>query len=536
VIQGLIQAAGGLGVFLLGMVVMTEGLRGLAGDALSRVLRRFTRSPASGAASGALVTALVQSSSATTVTAVGFAGAGLITFPAALGIVFGANLGTTITGWMVALLGFKVQLGLVAPCAVLAGVLLRMFGRGRWSAAGTSLAGFGLVFLGIDFLRTGLGGLEGIVTPDRLPPSGLLGRLQLVAIGIAVTLVTQSSSAGVATALTALSVDAIHLDQAAALVIGMDVGTSATAVMATVGASLPARRTGWAHVIYNLITATVAFVLLPFYTAWVEPAGTAWPVADRAVALVAFHSLFNVIGVLGVLPFASGFARLVERLVPERPTPFSERLDRSLVAEPEVALQAVAPTLADLAAQTFAVVRSQLEGRSSEGIHRDRTGLISLGLEEVQHYLALLAPSGGAAGAARRAVALHCLDQLSRLVDRLGRSPTPRVLASLPELLEWTVRVEEALPDELGIERAESLEGQLEGVRSAMRERRPAFRNEIAGRASRGEMSADSALEVMDAFRWLERIAHHAWRVVHHWAVLGSEQPSGPAAEPPEPE
>ncbi|MGH0037453.1 MAG: Na/Pi cotransporter family protein [Myxococcota bacterium] len=535
-IAGLVQAAGGLGLFLLGMVVMTDGLRGLAGDTLQRVLRRFTRSPASGAATGAVVTALVQSSSATTVTAVGFAGAGLMTFPAALGIVFGANLGTTITGWMVALLGFKVQLGLLAPLAVLFGVLLRLFGRGRWSNAGTTLAGFGLVFLGIAFLRDGLGGLEGLVTPEQLPGDGLGGRLALVGIGVAITLVTQSSSAGVATALAALSVDAIRFDQAAALVIGMDVGTTATAAMATVGASLPARRTGWAHVLYNLLTASGAFLLLPVYLGLLETSGSSRLAVDPAFGLVAFHSLYNALGVAAILPFAAPFARMVERIVPERPSAYSDRLDRSLLSEPEVAIQAVVPTLADLAVQAFAVIQTRLEGRQTGAIQRDRAAPIAHGLDELQHYLALLGPASGEAGAARRAVALHCLDQLARLVGRLGRGPRPETLAATPELLEWTVQVDEALPESLDLEHAESLEGRLEGVRAAMRDRRPAFRDEVADRASRGEMTAAKALEVMDAFRWLERVAHHSWRVVHHWAELGSVQPSGRVPEPPDPE
>jgi phosphate:Na+ symporter len=536
VIAGLVQAAGGLGLFLLGMVVMTDGLRGLAGDALQRTLRRFTHSPASGAATGALVTALVQSSSATTVTAVGFAGAGLLEFPAALGIVFGANLGTTITGWMVAALGFKLQLGAVAPLAVLAGVLLRLFGHGRWSATGTTLAGFGLVFLGIDLLRGGLGGLEGVVTPEHLPGTGFGGRVALVGIGIAITLVTQSSSAGVATALAALSVGAIRFEQAAALVIGMDVGTTGTAMMATIGASLPARRTGWAHVLFNVFSATIAFALLPVYVEFVSDGSSGDLIVDPAFGLVAFHSLFNVIGVGAILPFASGFARLVERLVPERPTPYSDRLDRALVSEPEVALQAVAPTLADLANKTFALVEARLEGHRGDRLHRDRTGLIALGIEEVERYLALIAPSGGDTGSARRAVALHCIDQLSRLVGRLGRGPLPQTLAATPELLEWTVRLDEALPETFDAENAESTEAALEGVRSALRDRRSAFRDEVADRASRGEIAASDALEAMDSFRWLERVAHHSWRMVHHWVQLASIQPSSAGGEPPEPE
>ena len=113
------------------MLIMTDGLRGLAGEALQRVLRRFTRSPTSGALTGTAVTAIVQSSSATTVSAVGFAGAGLLSFPEAFGIVVGANLGTTVTGWMVALLGFKVPLGSLSQIAILLGVMLRLLGGGR---------------------------------------------------------------------------------------------------------------------------------------------------------------------------------------------------------------------------------------------------------------------------------------------------------------------------------------------------------------------------------------------------------------------
>jgi phosphate:Na+ symporter len=131
------------------MAVMTEGLGALAGDAVRAALMRFTRSPVSGAVTGVATTALLQSSSATTVAAVGFVGAGLIGFPDALGIIFGANIGTTVTGWLVALLGFKPQLGALASPLVFVGAVLRLFGRGRMASIGYALAGFGLIFVGI---------------------------------------------------------------------------------------------------------------------------------------------------------------------------------------------------------------------------------------------------------------------------------------------------------------------------------------------------------------------------------------------------
>ena len=235
VIDSVLLCLGGLGLFLLGMVVLTEGLRALAGRALRRLLSRFTRSPLSGAMTGAATTAVVQSSSATTVATVGFVGAGLLTFPQALGIVLGANVGTTITGWLVVLLGFKLELGTAALPIVLVGVLIRLFTGGRASSAGFAVAGFGLIFVGISLLQQGMGGFVGIVTPDSFPSDTWTGRLLLVVFGISFTLVTQSSSAGVAMALAAVNASAMTVQQAAAAVIGMDIGTTVTAVLATVG-------------------------------------------------------------------------------------------------------------------------------------------------------------------------------------------------------------------------------------------------------------------------------------------------------------
>ncbi|MCG8585358.1 MAG: Na/Pi symporter, partial [Pirellulales bacterium] len=201
---GVMHALGGLGLFLLGMTVMSEGLKSLAHDRLRALLSRFTRSPTTGAATGAITTAIIQSSSATTVAAVGFVGAGLLTFPQSLGIIFGANIGTTITGWLVAILGFKFKLGDAITPLILIGVFLRLFGSRRLSALGYALAGFGLIFVGIRMLQEGMQAFSGLVTPESFPDDTFTGRLLLVLIGVAITIVTQSSSAGVAAAMAAL--------------------------------------------------------------------------------------------------------------------------------------------------------------------------------------------------------------------------------------------------------------------------------------------------------------------------------------------
>lgn len=226
------------------------------------ILGSFTSTPVTGALTGAATTAVVQSSSATTVAAVGFVASGLLTFPQALGIIFGANLGTTLTGWLVAILGFKLDLGQIALPFVFLGAAMKLAFSGRVALVGQAIAGFYLIFIGIEHMKDGLDAFSGIVTPTDFPPDTILGRLQLILIGILITLVTQSSSAGVATALAALGAGAINFPQAAALVIGMDVGTTFTAVLATLGGGTMARRTGYAHVIYNVLTGFMAFLLL----------------------------------------------------------------------------------------------------------------------------------------------------------------------------------------------------------------------------------------------------------------------------------
>ena len=379
----LTQALGGLGLFLLGMVLLTDNLKALALERLRNSLMRYTRTPLSGALIGASVTAIVQSSSATTVAAVGFVGAGLMRFSNALGIIFGANLGTTLKGWVVALIGFKLQLGMLALPLIFIGALMRLVGRERTGLAGLALAGFALIFVGIDQLQLGMAALKPLFSFDNLPADSLGGRLQLLALGVLFTLVTQSSSAGVATALTALFTGMIGFEQAAALVIGMDVGTTVTAFMATLGGSVGARRTGYSHVIYNLLTGLMALLLIsPFI--WLSELWQADFVRQQPeLALVAFHTGFNLLGVLLILPFSRPFARLVEALVPEHSPGYTSNLEPVLLKQPKLALDAL----------QFSINR-QLQALAQHlcrllGDNTPRADLAALqqALDETHHYL-----------------------------------------------------------------------------------------------------------------------------------------------------
>ena len=541
-----LSAVGGLGLFLLGMMILTEGLKGLAGRSLRRLLTRFTRNPASGAVTGAVVTALIQSSSATTVTAVGFVGAGLLTFAQALGIIFGANIGTTITGWLVAWIGFKLDLALAVLPLVLIGVLLRLFGRGRTRYLGWAVAGFSLLFLGIDAMQSGLAGLEDVLTAEDFPNDSLLGRLQLVGIGVAITLATQSSSAGIAAALVALGAGAISFPQAAAMVIGMDVGTTFTAALATIGGSTATRRTGFAHVIYNVLTGTVAFFSLGFYVELVAPWIGSGVRGDPQMALVAFHTCFNALGVLLVLPFTGAFARLIVWLVPGHGSASLQRLDDRLLSDADAALDAALQTLHDLAAAAVRLLVLRLQ--EPELGHQD-LATVAQELAVTRSYLERVRTDPDQVDTHfRHRHALHTLDHSTRLVSRLADPPGGGAGRNDRQLRRFSSLLEETLSPTLTID--SETEARLERLHGLLQRRRPSFRKRTIRTAALGgshtnpttghrtasdsksdDLVGEAVLGRLDFFRWLLRVSHHTYRIVHHLR-RGADAPD-PGPSPP---
>ena len=550
VIGGLLLCLGGLGLFLLGMVVLTEGLRALAGRALRRMLSRFTRSPLSGAMTGAVTTAVVQSSSATTVATVGFVGAGLLTFPQALGIVLGANVGTTVTGWMVALLGFKLELGTAALPIILVGVLIRLISRGRASSAGFAMAGFGLIFVGISLLQEGMGGFVGIVTPDSFPGDTWSGRLLMVVFGIGFTLVTQSSSAGVAMALAAVNASAMTVQQAAAAVIGMDIGTTVTAVLATVGGSVHAKRTGYAHAMYNVFAGIGAFlILVPFMRA-LELFAPRLLASEPELVLVGFHTFFNLLGVSIALPFAAKFGGLLTRLVPLKLVPFAHSLDRSLLDAPAAALDALGTTLADLTATTFEMVLQLVSATRARGVEA-RVAQVRQALAETRNYVENIRSSPDEGWTYHRHLsAMHVIDHLDRLADRCDEAERWATLEEDPQL---DMIARELAPAVNGVrralvhgERTVDEEGLEAAWQSLQREGR-AYRERVLNRVAAGDFDAVEGIERLDAVRGARRVAYHAWRIAYHLnrcrahdaPAEGPEDTAVPPhaeAEPPEPD
>lgn len=513
----LLLACGGVGLFLLGLLVLTEGLRGLAGNALRRVLARFTTNPYSGAAAGALTTAVIQSSSATTVTAVGFVGAGLLTFPQALGVVLGANIGTTVTGWLVAVLGFKLKLAGAALPLLLAGVLIRLFAAGRLRHLGWALAGFSLLFVGIDTIQEGMRAFVGKVTPEHFPGDSLFGRLQLVAMGIAMTVVTQSSSVGVATALVALGTGTISFPQAAAVVIGMDVGTTFKAILATMGGSTAMRQTGYAHVIYNLMTGVLAFLLLT-PVAWIaEPFLADGPAGNAQIALVAFHTAFNALGVILVLPFTDAFAGMITRLVRRSGRqPLTGALDTGLLADPRAATDAVAGALAGIDRELVRLLGHAMApvnaGRDwSEDLDRIRRALETV--HEFIDRIHIDPPHQDVRD--RRSAAVHALDHLFRLRHRCGQSDRIETLGSDARLRRLARILRQTSAGAAAIGDPAARDERLRRLYELLLRQYHVYRDRTAAEAAAPEGSPDT-LDRLDSARWLYRAAYHQWRTAVH--------------------
>lgn len=508
-------ALGGIGLFILGMSLLTEGLRHVAGDSLRRGLSRFTGGPFRAFLAGVGTTAVMQSSSATIVMTIGFVSAGLISFSSAVAVIIGANLGTTSTGWLVSLLGLKFSVSVVALPLVGIGVGFRILGRGRLVGFGNAIAGFGLVFVGIDTLQAGMSAFADRFTFDGLDDSTVLGILALVGIGVAMTVVMQSSSAAVATTLTALSVGAITLHQAATLVIGQNIGTTVTAAIAAIGASVAARRTAFAHIFFNLGTGVIALIALPHLetiAVWTKELVGA---DEHAASIAAFHTSFNLIGCIVFLPMLRPYVRFIAKVFPEERNPLIARLDRSVAKVGAVALEAARRTLADIAAVLGKVAIRVVQRANVHDTMRKEMDMALVALEAVRRFMQEIVIDPNSQTEYQRQVSnLHALDHLSELARAISAAPIVppdfdrEHIEGLTEILNalanWPETMHTSSPSE------------IESVAAHLRERLRGARHAVLADTAIGRKSADETLVLLDFIRWADQVAWHASRVAFY--------------------
>lgn len=331
------RLAAGLGLFLFGMHQLESSLNLLAGRSFKKFLREHTGHPVKGVLAGAVATAALQSSSVVSLIVLAFVGTGIISLASAIAIVFGSNLGTTATGWIVASVGFKLDIEALALPLVAIGGLGVVWCREGTRRAGSShlAAGLGLMLLGLSFMKSGSISATSLFNPEQLaayPP------IVFLLAGLLITALIQSSSATIMITLSALYAGVIPLSSAAAVAIGADLGTTVTAMLGALAGADDKKRLAIAIVIFNLVTDTIAFVflnpLLHFITVVIG-------LSDPLLALAAFHSLFNLFGILIFLPsigfmgkqLATRFGKVTESLL--------RHIKSSDLALPEVAVESM---------------------------------------------------------------------------------------------------------------------------------------------------------------------------------------------------
>jgi phosphate:Na+ symporter len=317
---------GSLGLFLFGMRTMSDGIQKSAGERLQSILNFMTKNRVLAILTGFAITAIVQSSSATTVMVVSFVNAGLLQLTQSIGVIMGANIGTTVTGWIVAILGFKVNISALSLPAIGIGFALMVVKKLNKKDIGETLIGFGLLFMGLDFLKGSVPDIsqhpEVLAWLGQFTDHGLLSYLLFILVGTLLTIIVQSSSAAMAITLTMAYAGWIDYPTAAAIVLGENIGTTVTAYLASLGTSVNAQRASRAHTLFNIFGV---IWMTPFFGLFLNLVNTIIPgdvyaaegVTSLPAHLAMFHTLFNIVNTFICSFFVNLIARIVTKLVPD---------------------------------------------------------------------------------------------------------------------------------------------------------------------------------------------------------------------------
>jgi phosphate:Na+ symporter len=310
----------GIAIFLVGMYFMDEGFKLFSGSTLERFLENSTNTLPKAIATGTIATSILQSSSLTSVIMISFLSAGLIGLAEAIGVIFGSNLGSTTTVWIVSYFGLKIDIAYYAMPMLILGVALRFSKNIKYQGMGNILLGLGFIFLGISYMMEGFETLKQTINLSDYAMKGYLGVIVYIIIGIIATIVIQSSAATMAIVIAALVSGQIVYENALAISIGANIGTTVTAILGALASNENGKRLALAHFIFNAITAVVAFVFIYQIADMVEFIAETFAVqADNyVIKLAIFHTLFNIVGIIILAPFTQQLVTFLEkRFIPK---------------------------------------------------------------------------------------------------------------------------------------------------------------------------------------------------------------------------
>jgi phosphate:Na+ symporter len=535
--HGIAQLLGGVGLFLLGMTLLTEGLKSLAGPGLRRSLQRVTARPARGFGAGVAMTVATQASSATVLATIGFVTAGMLTTASAVPVVAGATVGTSSTTWIVATVGLSRDASSVLMPLVAVGALLRALGRGPWRHAGTAIAGAAVLLLAIAVVREGVGDVAALLDLGSREATSVAGRLGTVAIGILLGVAMQSSAAPIALAIVGLQGGAIAWDVAAHLAVGASVGTTSTGLLATLGTRASARRIAAAWATCASVQAAIAMLafapLAWFAHAVGAAAGSMLGAPEGPVAIAAFHTAFTGLGLVPLVAAPRAWARAIAFFVPDTSgIPPVVQYDRSALEVPGVAAATARRGLLQAAAAVTDLGLAALRGR--DGALEDRIDNASLSLEATREFLGEIAvPEGDRGTVDLQRGSVGALDHLARLVGdvrnlrRIGHAP-----ATAPEVDEYLAEAAaalEAFRSWLADPSSPLPLASLKAASSALGARRKAERTAALNRTATGALDPERAIRGLDAMRYADHMAHHAAKAASYLAGNGATRAPGTA-------
>lgn len=362
-----LELVGALALFMYGMQLTSDGIQRAAGDRLQRTVNFMTRNTFFAVTTGALVTILIQSSSATTVMVVSFVNAGLLSLIQAIGVIMGANIGTTLTGWIVAAVGIQ-KYSIVAMAVPIFGLGFFMSIWKRRSDAfrayGETLMGFALIFLGLEFLAKAIPDPSGdaLLFLKNFADRGWLAIIVCVLVGVVFTMLINASSATIAIVIGLAAKGILPFDMAAAITLGANIGTTFDSFLVSLGANTVAKRAAWAHIIFNIVgTVWVVAVFHPFVALvdWIVPGEIGPRSAGAHIAML--HTLFNTMNTALLAPFVKHYARILSLMFPDKPEDMERRklvyAEGSFTSSPELNMVQAQRQVAELseAAETMFV-------------------------------------------------------------------------------------------------------------------------------------------------------------------------------------
>ena len=369
------EISAGVAIFLFGMLSLEEGFKAFTGGVLENLLRRTTDKLWKSLSFGIISTTVMQSSSLVSVITISFLSAGLISLAAGIGIIFGANLGTTTGAWLVAGFGLKVKISAYAMPMIVFGVILIFQKSKELKGVGYVLTGLGFLFLGIHHMKEGFDAFKDTIDLTAYAVSGYAGIFLFTLLGLIATVVMQSSHATLVLIITALAAQQITYENALALAIGANIGTTVTAILGAMSANVEGRRLAGAHLIFNTVTAAIAIGMIYQLTHIVDIVSSWLGIAsdNYTLKLAVFHTIFNLIGVLVMTPFIQPMVRLLEKTLKprSRTTAQPKYLNKASIDFAETAINAVRKETLHLYDNAFDIIAGGLRLKP-EWIRSDR--------------------------------------------------------------------------------------------------------------------------------------------------------------------